>query len=853
VSVSRRFWFLVGVVLCATILCSAGAIWFTSTPFLEANQAKVIQDQAEKEARAFDNELAQYQQLLQFVAAQENVVSVVIGYVENADVVSNYFETLPRPDGLISVTLLDALQEVTAHATLQGVPKEAVRSPEWIAAFEETIKAENRYAPAVVKLIPDTQAPYLLMAVPVFNRGFAEGVLVAEVDIDFDAVFTANNVTRRSFVAAADPGFVAEQEALGHWVESVAHDQLSLVSIPDVEATASVGRMLLFNVMTAISATLLVSFSIFAWLGRATIVMPHKALEQQKEHLSELAAVAENANDAILVTDLEQRIIWGNPSFEALSGYKISEVRGRKPSNFLQGADTDPDTRAAFSHAVRARTAIKAEILNYAKNGTPYWIALSITPLARDDGQIYGFMAISHDVTMERQQRDDLAAANKATEHLARHDPLTGLPNRRVLNEELELRAKGEVPHATLLRIDLDHFKNINDTMGHDAGDYVLTIIAKILTENSRKTDIAARVGGDEFIVLMSAGATSDQAVKLGQRILEKINEPHSYEGKPLRIGASFGVASTLDGLIPLEELISSADAALYKSKESGRNQVVHYGSSLHDAVCFNREISILMQRALTEEQFEPYFQPQICAQSGEICGFEALARWHSPELGVVMPDVFLPVAAQMSCIEEIDECIFRKGMKVARDMQRRNLRFPKVSFNVTAARIRTLANDIELREVPANGPKVAFEILESVFLEDQTDLFREALNKIRNRGYLIEIDDFGSGHASIVGLMQIKPDFMKIDRRLVMPILKSKQSANLLSSIMEMGKTINVKIVAEGVETEDHALILRHLGCDVLQGFHFSKPLPHAELVKFVEGYLPRRFFPSRQWVKRA
>lgn len=267
-SVSRRFWFLVGVVLCATILCSAGAIWFTSTPFLEANQAKVIQDQAEKEARAFDNELAQYQQLLQFVAAQENVVSVVIGYVENADVVSNYFETLPRPDGLISVTLLDALQEVTAHATLQGVPKEAVRSPEWIAAFEETIKAENRYAPAVVKLIPDTQAPYLLMAVPVFNRGFAEGVLVAEVDIDFDAVFTANNVTRRSFVAAADPGFVAEQEALGHWVESVAHDQLSLVSIPDVEATASVGRMLLFNVMTAISATLLVSFSIFAWLFR---------------------------------------------------------------------------------------------------------------------------------------------------------------------------------------------------------------------------------------------------------------------------------------------------------------------------------------------------------------------------------------------------------------------------------------------------------------------------------------------------------------------------------------------------------------------------------------------------------
>ena len=845
-SVSRRFWSLVCAILLATMLCSALAIWFTSTPFLEANQSKTIQDQAQKDARAFDSELAQYEQLLHFVAAQENVVSVVIGYVENSDVVNDYFETLPKPETLVAVTLLDALKTEIATTSLHGDHRLSLSSPNHVNIFDMALNSETAHEAAIVKLIREGDEAHILMAVPVFNRGFSEGVLLAEFHVDFDKVFGANNVTRKTYVTSSDPDRLSQQEQMGHWLEPVAGGQLTLVAIPDTEATAQVGRHLLLNVMFAISATLLVSFSVFAWLGRATIVQPHKKLEQQKEALAELAAVAENANDAILVTDLGQKILWGNPSFEMLSGYSIDEVRGRTPGSFLQGPGTDQNARKELGHAVRARKAAKVEVLNYSKTGEPYWIAISVTPLAREDGSVYGFMAISHDVTLERQQREKLAAANRRTEHLARHDALTGLPNRRVLNEELERRQNSKTPHATLLRIDLDHFKNVNDTMGHDAGDHVLQIIAEILKENSRSTDIPARVGGDEFIILLSPGSTSEHAMKLGHRILSKINQPRSFEGKPLRVGASFGVASTLDGLIPLDQLISSADAALYKGKDSGRNQVIHYGQKLHDAVCFNRELSVLMQSALENREFEPYFQPQIDAKTGEICGFEALARWHSPKLGVVQPDVFLPVAAQLACIEEIDECIFQKGMEIAKDMQKRHLTFPKVSFNVTAPRIHNLAQDLNLKDLPANGPKVSFEILESVFLEDQTEMFKDALVRLRAKGYQIEIDDFGSGHASIVGLMQIRPNHLKIDRRLVMPILESQKCMNLLRSIIDMGKTIDVGIVAEGVETLEHAITLQQLGCDVLQGYHFAKPLHHPDLITYVKNFKPQ--MPDRR-----
>lgn len=560
-----------------------------------------------------------------------------------------------------------------------------------------------------------------------------------------------------------------------------------------------------------------------------------QALQRQTQELTELAAIAERAHDSIVLADREGRITWVNPAFESLTGYSLADVLGQKPGDFLQGPDTDHDTRKSIAAALKEKRTSKCKILNYTKCRKPYWISLSISTLQTDGGDHYGFMSISSDISREVRQHEEIAAAHLEIEHRASHDPLTDLPNRRALDTAIRER-KRQNRSTTLVRIDLDHFKYVNDTMGHKAGDFTLQKVAEILKKEVRDDDLPARVGGDEFVLLLAEGKTSDDGKCIAQRLLRKIKSPIRFEGKMIRIGASFGVASTLDGLLTIEELIVGADAALYEAKENGRNCTYVYTPRLHTEIADRRKLARELKRAVAGDEFVPFFQPQVDAKTRRVVGVEALVRWRSSALGLLMPDDFLPVAERLSIVEEIDDCIFRKAISEITALQAEGQHVPKLALNVTARRISDPSFAQLIRDTRTGTLTIAFEILESVLVEHQNESFQFGLDSLRDAGVSIEVDDFGSGHASIVGLMQLQPDAMKIERRLVQSIDGNDVTRTVVQNIVNIAKSMNLFVIAEGVETLEQADVLTSLGCDALQGFAFAKPMPVTDLKKFLE-----------------
>ncbi|WP_108386476.1 putative bifunctional diguanylate cyclase/phosphodiesterase [Yoonia sediminilitoris] len=568
---------------------------------------------------------------------------------------------------------------------------------------------------------------------------------------------------------------------------------------------------------------------IFLFLARQTI-LSLRAQNRTKAVLIEKAAVAESVNDSIAVTGPDGVITWVNPAFERLTGSTLDEVVGKTPIELLGSDQMNPKDFDDLKEAIAARRTIRRDIPSQNKSGDDYWIRMSISPYFGIAGEYRGYISVSTDISNLVKQQQELESTKNEVEHQALHDPLTGLPNRRALDQELHRRGtdkKDSGAGATLVRIDLDQFKYVNDTLGHAAGDFVLVDVAKTLSKLSRAQDLPARIGGDEFVVLLAPGTSLQEGEEFALRALRHIQEPIDYLGKQLRVGASFGVASTLDGLLDDSTLNVGADAALYEAKESGRNQVQLYSPLLHENLQTRRSMPEGLKEALEQDDFEPHYQIQVDAQTHEVVGVEMLGRWHSPRQGVVMPDKFLPVAQRLAIVDNIDVALFKRAMRELEQLLDEGFGLHRASFNVTAARIEDVKTAQTVVENRPPGLKVAFEILESVLIEDQGDHFRFGLDALREAGVAIEIDDFGSGHASIVGLMQLRPDAMKIDRRLISSVVDDAICREVVQSIMNIAHATQLTVVAEGVETMEHADLLRDMGCHTLQGYAFSKPVP--------------------------
>ena len=411
------------------------------------------------------------------------------------------------------------------------------------------------------------------------------------------------------------------------------------------------------------------------------------------------------------------------------------------------------------------------------------WLRASSTPIALPEGGIvwHGSM---FDVTKEMHREKELEDAKQRTEQQSLHDPLTQLPNRRAFDAAMQERyqdARLKSKRHTIIRIDLDHFKFVNDSLGHAAGDAVLVHMARILRNNIRETDLAARVGGDEFVILMSAGQTTDDAMEVIKRVHNAVRQPFMYEGRHCRFDSSFGVASSASLPDDPDELLSFADTALYEAKRAGRGRVMTFTPALHAEIQRIRKRSDQIQFGLERGEFVPYFQPQVDAQTGTISGCEVLARWNHPEEGLISPDEFIPVAEQIRVVQDIDRAVFLQALDTLERLRVVNLALPKMSFNVSVGRI--LDPDIirSVRSLQTNGTRVAFELLESILLEEEGAVFEHHLDLLKECGVDIEVDDFGSGRASIIGVMRVAPNTIKIDRRLIQPMVQDETVCGLV------------------------------------------------------------------------
>ncbi len=484
-------------------------------------------------------------------------------------------------------------------------------------------------------------------------------------------------------------------------------------------------------------------------------------------------------------------------------------------------------------------------------DGTVRYIRARAAPFRTSTGQ-NRMIGANWDVTEDVLLRQELAAAKDLAEtrnreleevharirHNALHDYLTGLPNRRYLEEFLEretaLGAKDRRP-LSVLHIDLNRFKQINDTLGHEAGDVLLKEATKVLRSLVRGNDFVARIGGDEFAFVSRSMGTPRRLAALADRIIRELSKPVPYHSHFIRIGASIGIAIAEGENIDGKQLLLNADIALYRAKSRGRNRHEFFSPETQDAIIRTKRLSDELLHALEHQEFIPFYQPQFFADDLRLAGMETLVRWKHPERGIITPESFLSVATDLDVVSSIDAFVLERALSDMAQWEKDGLKIDRISVNVSARRLDDPQLIRKLKSLKIKPGRVSFELLESIFLDDHDQSTADTLAALRSLGIQIEIDDFGTGHASIISLMKINPHILKIDRALVRTLPESSEQRRLVASIVEIGKSLDIKVLAEGVETRDHIRILQDVGCDILQGYGLARPMPAESIPDFI------------------
>jgi len=450
-------------------------------------------------------------------------------------------------------------------------------------------------------------------------------------------------------------------------------------------------------------------------------------------------------------------------------------------------------------------------------------------------------------------------AEHEAIEN-ARFDSLTGLPNRQYFGEEMIRRAdrqKRRGGSLAMLHLDLDRFKQINDTLGPLAGDHILKHAAGLIEKTVRKEDMVARIGGDEFLIAQELEKGTKEAEALAKRLIDALSNPISYNGIECLLGASIGIAVHQDthsqtGFDP-ERLMTSADIALSRAKEQGRGRFELFSETLRSEFESKKRLSDEIATALENQEFEPFYQIQVDALTHDVVGVEALARWRHPKRGILTPDKFLPLVEELKLTAEVDSQILRRTQRDQILYGFRQLGIKRVSVNISAD---CMAKGKLLRMLPdpvPGGVGLVLELTETVLFDQLDDTTKATLEDIKARGIEIEIDDFGTGHASVSSLMNIQPTRIKIDRSLVGPATETLKQRQLVRAIVDMAGALGIGTVAEGVETLKHADIVTAVGCCHLQGFAFAKPMAAEDLATHIRARPWRRSVVDIETIQKS
>jgi diguanylate cyclase (GGDEF)-like protein/PAS domain S-box-containing protein len=572
----------------------------------------------------------------------------------------------------------------------------------------------------------------------------------------------------------------------------------------------------------AILAALAVVLATAAVVYRQLAVV--RAARAQSEAERFARDIIDHAGDGIVVYDRELRCVLWNEFMKELTGLEAVDVVGKPAAEVFP---QEPQLEELLGRALGGDTVSSPDV-----DFDRRWVSAIYRPYVDDEtGEIAGVIALLRDIT-ERK------AVEQQIEYQAYHDSLTGLANRRLFHEHLSLAlalAQRREKQVAVLFLDLDHFKVVNDSLGHSIGDALLQEVARRLKNAVRDGDTVARVGGDEFTIVLQELTHVQDAAVVAQKVLRTIAAPMEIGGHPLYVTASIGITLFPADGEDAETLLKNADAAMYRAKSEGRNTYQMSTRELSRATQERMTVESGLHLALEAGEFGLLYQPQIDVETMEVVGMEALLRWRHPQRGVILPEEFIHVAEERGLILPIGDWVLRQACLDARRFHDRGMPYFRVAVNLSARQFRdpSLASTVEsaLRDSGIPAATLELEITESMAMEN-VQLTMSTLEQFRRSGVTIAIDDFGTGHSSLSYLKRFPIDALKIDRSFVTDLPDMFEDAAIVSSVIQLANGLGMRVVAEGVETSEQLEFLKAAGCREVQGFYFSYPAPIEELL---------------------
>lgn len=542
----------------------------------------------------------------------------------------------------------------------------------------------------------------------------------------------------------------------------------------------------------------------------------------------EFRSLAENSPDTIARYGRDNRRLYVNPTYAEQAEGSADVLLGKTPSECPVYANTDA-YEARLAEVFASGKGTEFELKWADRGGREVCSLIRLTPEFGNDGDVASVLAVGRDIT-------ELYASRLKIHQMAFYDTLTSLPNRALFGDRLRhmlTDASRRSQLASVMMLDLDRFKTVNDTMGHPAGDELLRETALRLSTCVRAYDTVARLGGDEFAILLPEVRSGDDLGRVATKMLEALNQPFLVDGKEVFISCSVGIALYPSDSTEADDLLKFADLAMYSAKRSGRNNFRFYSKELTESANERLMLESELRHAIEREELRLYYQPKVRLNDGTLIGSEALLRWAHPQRGIVQPDKFIGIAEDSGLIVEIGKWVLHEACRAACAWNGADKPLHKVAINLSARQFQAgaLVNTVcrALEETGCHPEWVELEITESLLLDEESNVL-ETLRTFSSLGISIAIDDFGTGYSSLSYLARFPVDVLKIDRSFVHGVTTDHYSAELVRAIMTIAHSLGYQVVAEGVETEKEAAILKTHGCEIAQGYLYGRPLPRQE-----------------------
>ncbi|MEW8353322.1 MAG: EAL domain-containing protein [Candidatus Thiodiazotropha sp.] len=556
--------------------------------------------------------------------------------------------------------------------------------------------------------------------------------------------------------------------------------------------------------------------------------------KRAEDQLRMNATVFDTTSEGIMVTDADNIIKTVNPAFTRITGYSAEEVVGQSPSILSSGRHEEEFYEELWNSVLHKRY-WSGEIWNRRKDGSVFPEWLSIAAIPDDDGIAKEYVAVFSDISKHKENEEQIR-------YQANYDALTGLPNRSLLSDRLEQAIGSAIREKWMLAIlfiDLDQFKMVNDTFGHVMGDELLQLVAERIGDCVRESDTVARFGGDEFVILLQDVTEMDAVANIATKVIDSITKVFTLYERDIYIGASVGITIFPDDAMNADSLLRNADMAMYQAKERGRNNYQFFTASMQQQTLERQQLELDLRLAMQRGELEIYYQPVVNAEFERVISVEALLRWNHPHRGMIYPSVFIPLAEDSGLIGPIGEWVIKGACQQLGRWQQAGHSELKMAVNLSS-RQRELGLEADylmqvLQETSIRPEMLTLEITESLLMRD-TDEALKWLSSFKSLGINLSVDDFGTGYSSLSYLKRFPMDILKIDRSFINDLPHDIDDASLVRTIVAMAKSLNLRLIAEGVETREQAEFLLQIGCSNLQGYYYAKPMSAKAMTTWLQ-----------------